>query len=72
MTNNSNKTLTGQQLSFNADIKNFKADGGNVVITMNASSKDIDLNILNSIVSNSVTVDLVSVQTELLEEPTND
>ena len=72
MANNSNKTLTGQQLSFNADIKNFKADGGNVVITMNASSKDIDLNILNSIVSNSVTVDLVSVQTELLEEPAND
>lgn len=72
MANNSNKTLTGKQLSFNADIKNFKADGGNVVITMNASSKDIDLNILNSIVSNSVTVDLVSVQTELLEEPAND
>lgn len=72
MANNTNKTLTGQRLSFNADIKNFKADGGNVVITMNASSKDIDLNILNSIVSNSVTVDLVSVQTELLEEPAND
>lgn len=72
MTNNSNKKLTGKQLSFNADIKNFKADGGNVVITMNASSEDIDLNILNSIVSNSVTVDLVSVQTELLEEPAND
>lgn len=72
MADNSNKKLTGKQLSFNADIKNFKADGGNVVITMNANSKDIDLNILNSIVSNSVTVDLVSVQTELLEEPAND
>ncbi|MCZ3541796.1 hypothetical protein [Lactobacillus gasseri] len=72
MADNSNKKLTGKQLSFNADIKNFKADSGNVVITMNASSKDIDLNILNSIVSNSVTVDLVSVQTKLLEEPVND
>lgn len=72
MADNSNKKLTGKQLSFNADIKNFKADSGNVVITMNASSKDIDLNILNSIVSNSVTVDLVSVQTKLLEDPVND
>ena len=72
MADNSNKKLTGKQLSFNADIKNFKADSGNVVITMNASSKNIDLNILNSIVSNSVTVDLVSVQTKLLEEPVND
>lgn len=72
MADNSNKKLTGKQLSFNADIKNFKADGGSVVITINASAQDIDLNILNSIVPNTVTVDLTSVQTELLEEPVND
>lgn len=49
MADNSNKKLTGKQLSFNADIKNFKADGSDVVITLVADSKKINLNTLNEI-----------------------
>lgn len=69
MTNNSNKTLTGQQLSFNAALKNFKADGDAVTITLIADAKQLDLNTLNNISLNSLTVDFTSVQTELLPEP---
>lgn len=69
MTDNSNKKLTGKQLSFNADIKNFKADGSDVVITLIADSKKLDLNTLNEIAQNKLTVDFTSVQTELLPEP---
>lgn len=69
MTNNSNKTLTGQRLSFNAALKNFKADGDAVTITLIADAKQLDLNTLNKISLNSLTVDFTSVQTELLAEP---
>lgn len=69
MTNNSNKTLTGQQLSFNAGLKNFKADGDAVTITLIADAKQLDLNTLNNISLTSLTVDFTSVQTELLSEP---
>lgn len=62
MTNNSNKTLTGQQLSFNAGLKNFKADGDAVTITLIADAKQLDLNTLNKISLNSLTVDFTSVQ----------
>ena len=53
MTDNTNKQLKGNQLSFDAGIKNFKADGS-------------DLNTLNEIAQNKLTVDFTSVQTELL------
>ncbi|WP_282805930.1 hypothetical protein [Lactobacillus isalae] len=68
MADNSNKKLTGKQLSFNADIKNFKADGSDVVITLVADSKKMNLNTLNEIAQNKLTVDFTSVQTELLPE----
>ena len=38
MTDNTNKQLKGNQLSFDAGIKNFKADGSDVVITLVADS----------------------------------
>ena len=66
MANNTNKTLTGQRLSFNAALKNFKADGSDVVITLVADSKKMNLNTLNEIAQNKLTVDFTSVQTELL------
>lgn len=47
-------------------IKNFKADGSDVVITFVADSKKINLNTLNEIAQNKLTVDFTSVQTELL------
>lgn len=53
-------------MSFKADIKNFKADGSDVVITLTADSKNMNLNTLNEIAQNNVTVDFMSVQTELL------
>ena len=68
MANNTNKTLTGQRLSFNAALKNFKADGSDVVITLVADSKKMNLNTLNEIAQNKLTVDFTSVQTELLPE----
>ncbi|CAB52510.1 hypothetical protein [Lactobacillus phage phiadh] len=49
MTDNTNKQLKGNQLSFDAGIKNFKADGSDVVITLVADSKKINLNTLNEI-----------------------
>ena len=69
MTDNSNKTLTGQRLSFNAGLKNFKADGDTVTITLIADAKQLDLNTLNKISLNSLTVDFTSVKTELFSEP---
>ncbi|WP_288568154.1 hypothetical protein [uncultured Lactobacillus sp.] len=66
MTDNTNKQLKGNQLSFDASIKNFKADGSDVVITLVADSKKINLNTLNEIAQNKLTVDFTSVQTELL------
>lgn len=66
MTDNTNKQLKGNQLSFDASIKNFKADGSDVVITLDADSKKINLNTLNEIAQNKLTVDFTSVQTELL------
>lgn len=68
MVNNANKTLNGQQLSFNAGIENFKADGDIVTITLDADAKQLDLNILNKISLNSLTVDFTSIQTELLPQ----
>ena len=70
MTDNTNKQLKGNQLSFDALIKNFKADGSDAVtITLIADAKQLDLNTLNKISLNSLTVDFTSVQTELLPEP---
>ena len=66
MTDNTNKQLKGNQLSFDAGIKNSKADGSDVVITLVADSKKINLNTLNEIAQNKLTVDFTSVQTELL------
>ena len=57
MTDNTNKQLKGNQLSFDASIKNFKADGSDVVITLVADSKKINLNTLNEIAQNKLTVD---------------
>lgn len=68
MTDNTNKQLKGNQLSFDASIKNFKADGSDVVITLVADSKKINLNTLNEIAQNKLTVDFTSVQTELLSK----
>ena len=68
MTDNTNKQLKGNQLSFDALIKNFKADGSDVVITLVADSKKMNLNTLNEIAQNKLTVDFTSVQTELLPE----
>lgn len=39
-----------------------------MVITLTADSKNMNLNTLNEIAQNSVTVDFMSVQTELLPE----
>ena len=50
-------------------MKNFKADGDAVTITLIADAKQLDLNTLNKISLNSLTVDFTSVQTELLPEP---
>lgn len=69
MTDNTNKQLKGNQLSFDAGIKIFKADGDAVTITLIADAKQLDLNTLNKISLNSLTVDFTSVQTELLPEP---
>lgn len=69
MTDNTNKQLKGNQLSFDASIKIFKADGSDVVITLVADSKKMNLNTLNEIAQNKLTVDFTSVQTELLPEP---
>lgn len=66
MTDNTNKQLKGNQLSFDAGIKNFKVDGSDVVITLVADSKKMNLNTLNEIAQNKLTVDFTSVQTELL------
>lgn len=52
MTDNTNKQLKGNQLSFDAGIKNFKADGSDVVITLVADSKKMNLNTLNEIAQN--------------------
>ena len=49
-------------------LKNFKADGSDVVITLIADSKKMNLNTLNEIAQNKLTVDFTSVQTELLPE----
>lgn len=68
MTDNTNKQLKGNQLSFDAGIKIFKADGSDVVITLVADSKKMNLNTLNEIAQNKLTVDFTSVQTELLPE----
>ena len=68
MTDNTNKQLKGNQLSFDAGIKNLKADGSDVVITLVADSKKMNLNTLNEIAQNKLTVDFTSVQTELLPE----
>ena len=68
MTDNTNKQLKGNQLSFDAGIKNFKADGSDAVITLVADSKKMNLNTLNEIAQNKLTVDFTSVQTELLPE----
>lgn len=68
MTDNTNKQLKGNQLSFDTGIKNFKADGSDVVITLVADSKKMNLNTLNEIAQNKLTVDFTSVQTELLPE----
>ncbi len=68
MTDNTNKQLKGNQLSFDALIKNFKADGSDAVITLVADSKKMNLNTLNEIAQNKLTVDFTSVQTELLPE----
>lgn len=66
MTDNTNKQLKGNQLSFDAGIKNSKADGSDVVITLVADSNKMNLNTLNEIAQNKLTVDFTSVQTELL------
>lgn len=63
-----NKQLKGNQVSFQAEIKNFKADGNFVTINLIADSKKMNLNTLNEIALNNVVVDLTSVQTELLPE----
>ena len=68
MTDNTNKQLKGNQLSFDALIKNFKADGSDAVITLVADSKKMNLHTLNEIAQNKLTVDFTSVQTELLPE----
>ncbi len=68
ITDNTNKQLKGNQLSFDAGIKIFKADGSDVVITLVADSKKMNLNTLNEIAQNKLTVDFTSVQTELLPE----
>lgn len=68
MTDNTNKQLKGNQLSFDALIKNFKADGSDAVITLVDDSKKMNLNTLNEIAQNKLTVDFTSVQTELLPE----
>lgn len=60
MTDNTNKQLKGNQLSFDAGIKNFKADGSDVVITLVADSKKMNLNTLNEIAQNKLTVDLLA------------
>lgn len=52
MTDNTNKQLKGNQLSFDALIKNFKADGSDAVITLVADSKKMNLNTLNEIAQN--------------------
>ncbi|MDT9589686.1 hypothetical protein RON41_00720 [Lactobacillus gasseri] len=44
-------------------LKNFKADGSDVVITLIADSKKMNLNTLNEIAQNKLTVDFTSVQT---------
>lgn len=72
MTENQNKQLKGNKIAFNADIKNFKADGSNVSITLTADAKKMNLNILNEISQNQVTVDLMSVQTEIIPENTEE
>ena len=68
LTDNTNKQLKGNQLSFDALTKNFKADGSDAVITLVADSKKMNLNTLNEIAQNKLTVDFTSVQTELLPE----
>lgn len=43
MTDNTNKQLKGNQLSFDAGIKNSKADGSDVVITLVADSNNMPI-----------------------------
>lgn len=63
-----NKQLTGNRVSFNSEIENFKVKGSVVTINLTADAKQIDLNQLGQIASNGLVVDLTSVQTELLDE----
>lgn len=64
-----NKQLTGNRVSFNSEIENFKVKGQMVTINLTANVKEIDLNQLGNIAKNGLVVDLTSVQTELLDEP---
>lgn len=64
-----NKQLTGNRVSFNSEIENFKVKGSMVTINLTANVKEIDLNQLGKIAENGLVVDLTSVQTELLDEP---
>ena len=59
--------ILGNLMKLNTN-KNFKADGSDVVITLVADSKKMNLNTLNEIAQNKLTVDFTSVQTELLPE----
>lgn len=50
--------MQGKVIIFKADIKNFKSDGTDVVINLNAATKDISLDKLNEISSGPVMVTL--------------
>lgn len=62
------KQLKGNRISFNADIKKFQADGTALTVTLVTDATKVNLNALNEILNNDVTVDLTSVQTELIPE----
>ena len=60
--------MQGKVIIFKANVKNFKLDGTDVTINLNAATKDISLDKLNDISSGPVMVTLEASQTELLTQ----
>lgn len=63
--------MQGKVIIFKADIKNFKSNGTDVVINLNAATKDISLDKLNDISSGPIMVTLEASQTELITDREN-
>lgn len=60
--------MQGKVLNFKGEIKNFKADGVNVTITVKADTDDVTLDALNEMSNGPVMVNLEASQTELLPD----